>query len=336
MLDMSADDVVELPLVALFTTGGTIASLKLDDGKGYRARISGDDLLERIPEYRSIARVEVTDFSCVPSQDLTVDEVFRLCSLVNSTLGRSDVAGAVITHGTATLEDTCFLMDLMSRNDKPIIGTGSVHPASSNEWDGRRNIRDALVAAASPEARGKGVMICLGGELHTARDAVKVRDSVVAFASPGKGALGLVDGDRVMFYRSCSPRWTTPLNSIDPRVMVLKVTLGADERLFRIALDTDVRGIVLEGFGGGGVIPSWFLPVVENARERGVPVVLCSRSPGQRVSFAGSAGREALAEAGVISGGDLPSHKARILLMVGLALTSRLEKIREIFSQVAP
>ncbi|MBI4278282.1 MAG: asparaginase [Armatimonadetes bacterium] len=326
------------PLIVLFATGGTISSLTSQDAaQGYAPALAGEDLLSRIPGHADIARVEVTDFSRVVSQDLTLDMVIGLCRQVNRTLSRPDVAGVVITHGTGTLEDTCFLADLFVRGDKPVVGTGAMFNASWPEWDGRRNILDALAAAASPESRGKGVLVCMNGEVHAARDVVKMHaSSPAAFVSPGTGPLGCVDDGRVIYYRAPTRRHTFPSEAIEPEVELIKVAQGSSDRLFRAALHLGVRGVVIEGLGGRGTIPGWFFPAIREALTQGVPVVLCTRSPVGRVAFTVSASMVELGEMGVIPGGDLPAHKARLLLMAALAHTRKVEAIRSIFATVAP
>lgn len=329
---------MNLPLVTLFATGGTIASRMPDDpARGYAPALTAGDLLARIPAHAAIARVEVADFSAIVSQDMTPGMVVDLCRRVNRALARSEVTGVVITHGTGTLEDTCFLADLLVRGDKPVVGTGAMFNASWPEWDGRRNIQDSLAATAAPDSRGKGVIVCMNGELHAARDVVKMHaSSPAAFMSPGTGPLGCVDDGQVIYYRSPARRYTFPAEAIEPRVEVVKVVQGSDDRLFRAALKLGAQGVVLEGLGGRGTIPSWFLPAVREARSDGVPVVLCTRSPIGRVAFTVSANMVELGEIGVIAGGDLPSHKARLLLMAALAYTRDEDTIRAIFAAVAP
>lgn len=329
---------MNLPTIALFATGGTIASLTPEDAaQGYAPALRAEELLGRIPGHEKIARVEITDFSRVVSQDLTLDMVVDLCRQVNRALTRPDVAGVVVTHGTGTLEDTCFLADLFVRGEKPVVGTGAMFNASWPEWDGRRNILNALAAAASPDSRGKGVLVCMNGELHAARDVVKMHaSSPAAFASPGTGPLGCVDDGQVIYYRAPTRRHTFPSEAINLEVELIKVAQGSTDRLFRAALRLGARGVVIEGLGGRGTIPSWFFPAIREARTQGVPVVLCTRSPVGRVALTVSASMVELGALGLIPGGDLPAHKARLLLMAALAHTREEQAIRSIFATVAP
>ena len=329
---------VSLPTVVLFATGGTISSLEADSApRVYAPALAGGGLLERVRGYAQIANVEVVDYTSIGSNDMTPAMVLDLCRRVRTTLARSDVTGVVITHGTATLEDTCFLADILLESEKPVIGTGAMYSASSPEWDGRRNILDSLTAAVAPVARGKGVMVCMNGELHAARDVLKMHaSSPAAFVSPGTGPLGVVDEGKVILYRSPSARHAFSVESLEARVEVIKVTQGSDVRVLHAMLGLGIHGLVLEGLPGRGALPSSFRPLIRDARENAVPVVLCTRSPTGRVTFAGPIDMVELGETGVIPGGDLPAHKARLLLMVALAQTRNEDRIRSIFAAVAP
>jgi len=328
---------VTLPVVCLFATGGTIASTTADGGRGYRPALRADELLNRIPEHSQITRLEIIDFSRVASEDLTPTMALELCGQVNIAMRRAEVAAAVVTHGTGTLEDTCFLADLFIRGDKPFIGTGAMFSASASNWDGGRNLLDSLLAAVAPASRGKGVLLCMNGELHAARDAVKMHaSSPSAFESPGSGPIGCVDDGQVVYYRSPTRRYAFPSESIDLRVEVVKIVQGSEDRLLRAALALGIRGLVIEGLGGRGTVPAWLIPAIREARAQGVVVVLCTRSPRGRVAFTTSARMVELGDIGVISGGDLPAHKARLLLMAALAQTSDENSVRTIFSNVAP
>lgn len=327
---------MRVPYVVLLATGGTISSLKDESRQyGYASALSGTNILERVPGYQSVATVDVVDFSRIPSQDMTVDMVLELCRKVAAVLANPDVDGVLVTHGTGTLEDTCFLLDLFLSGGKPVVATGAMYDASRPEWDGRRNILDSLHAIASPEARGKGVLVCMNGELHAARDVTKLHpSSVSAFSSPSLGPLGVVEDRKVVFFRSPLRRYVFSDIRLVQEVAVVKVVQGSDDRPFRAALDLGARGVVIEGFGGTGAIPSWYLLTIGDAQRREVPIVLCARGPVGRVSLADSGSRIALREAGVISGGDLPSHKARLLLMAALAHSTDPGGIRAVFEAI--
>ncbi|MBI4279548.1 MAG: asparaginase [Armatimonadetes bacterium] len=329
---------MSLPTVVLFATGGTIASLLPEDpARGYAPALRGEEVLRRIPGHRDVARIELVDLSLVRGGNMTPQVAADLCRQVNAALRRPEVTGAVISHGTTTLEDTCFLADLLVRGDKPVIGTGAMYHASWPEWDGRRNLLNSLRAATSPESRQKGVMVCMNGELHAARDVTKDHaSSPAAFVSPGSGPLGCVDGGEVIYYRSPACRYTFPTEDIVGPVDVIKVVQGADDRLVRASVASGARGLVLEGLPGYGALPSDLLPAIRETHDRGVPVVISTRSPLGRVSLTASAAMVELGEAGVIPAGDLPSHKARLLLMVALAHARGEDEIRAAFRTVAP
>jgi L-asparaginase len=325
------------PKVVLIGTGGTIASRYDPQLRRTVASQRGEDLLAQVPQLAEIADIEVDDFATVPSFDMSAEFAFQLASRVNRQLARDDVAGVVVTHGTDTMEESCYLADLLLRSDKPAVFTGAQRAHDDPNPDGPGNILAAVRTAAAPAARGLGAVICFADQIHAARDVTKVSASALTtFQSYDKGALGTIDAGRVVIHRRPERRRTFAVERLETRVPLLRLYLGFDVALVEAALDRDAKGLVLEAFGRGNG-PAALVPVVRRAVSGGVAVVITSRCPTGRVEpIYGKGGGKDLADAGAIFAGDLKGPKARLLLMVLLGAPDHESRIAEIFADLAP
>lgn len=326
-----------VPKVVLISTGGTIAS-RFDPQLGRTvASQRGEDLLVQVPQLAEIADIEVDDFATVPSFDMSAEFAFGLAGRVNQQLARDDVAGVVVTHGTDTMEESCYLADLLLRSDKPAVFTGAQRAHDDPNPDGPGNILGAVRTAAAPAARGLGAVICFAEQIHGARDVTKVSASALAtFQSYDKGALGVLDAGRVVIDRRPERRRTFAVDRLETRVPLLRLYLGFDVALAEAALERAARGLVLEAFGRGNG-PAALVPVVRRAVGAGVAVVVTSRCATGRVEpIYGKGGGKDLADAGAIFAGDLKGPKARLLLMVLLSAPDTRSRIAEILGDLAP
>ena len=325
------------PKVVLISTGGTIAS-RYDEKLGRTvASQRGDDLLAQVPQLAEVAEIEIDDFATMPSFDMSAELAFRLAGRVNEQLARDEVAGVVVTHGTDTMEESCYLADLLLACDKPAVFTGAQRAHDDPNPDGPGNILGAVRTAAAPDARDLGAVICFADQIHAARDVTKVSASALAtFQSYDKGALGDVDAGRVTLHRRPQRRRTFVVEQLETRVSLLRLCLGFDVELVRAALERGVKGLVIEAFGRGNG-PAALVPVVREAVAAGVPVVVTSRCPSGRVEpIYGKGGGKDLADAGATFAGDLKGPKARLLLMVLLGAPDTRTRIAEIFHEIAP
>jgi L-asparaginase len=258
-----------------------------------------------------------------------------LARKVEAALADPDVAGAVITHGTDTLEESAYFLDLYVDSDKPVCLTAAMRSAAEISADGPMNILCAVRAAASPLARGKGALVVLNEEIHAAREVTKTHSAnPKTFASPFWGPLGYVDADRVIFRRApLEPQKIHPAE-IDDSVFLIKLFAGADDTLFNFLVERKVGGIVVEGFGRGNVPPGAFRGM-KHAVDNGIPVVITTRCPGGRVLdvYAYEGGVKRQREAGVILGGEINAQKARIKLILALGETRDHGKLAEYFDK---
>ena len=308
--------------VVVVSTGGTIAMRPDPDTGKLVPAVSGEELVELLDwpllDWPEAPPLELDDFARVPSFDVHGALALGLARRVveHASAGRA----TVVTHGTDTMEETAYLVDLLlPRDAAPVVFTGAQRGAEQRDADGPRNLRDAIVVASSVASRGRGVLIAFGGEVHAAREARKVHTSAVrAFGSPGSGPVGHVDAGAVRFGRSPDRAAPLVLPHELAQVDLISLYAGSDDRFVRTAIESGARGIVLEGTGRGNANR----PVVASVQEAvaaGVAVAVCSRCEAGRVEpVYGLGGGRDLAEAGALFAGDLAGPKVRVLLQVVL------------------
>jgi L-asparaginase len=308
-----------LPVCPLIATGGTIAS-KIDPVKKAPVpALSGEDLVATVPDVSKYARVEVNNVSNVPSDYMDPQRWIQLTDQVNRALARPEVAGVIISHGTDTLEETAYWIDLTVNSEKPVVLIGAQRNASEPDFDGPRNLLNAIRICVDPQSKGKGAMLAMNNQINAARDVTKTHTSnVETFKSGDFGFLGVVDFDRIVYARTPLRRQHVPVKSnIMPDVEIIAMYGGADGHLIKAAVDHGAKGIVIQGLGWGNVNLPMFAAIKE-AIAKGVPVVIASRVPNGRVlpNYGFEGGGKTLVDAGAIMGDDLSPHKARILLML--------------------
>lgn len=304
--------------VTILTTGGTIA-MKVDLAAGGAVpALGGDDFVRALPP--GLAEVRVQSHGRVPTAHFTAEHLWSIVDAVRALADAADVDGIVITHGTDTLEETAYLLDLVCRTDKPIVVTGAMRTASEAGYEGFANVEAAVRTAACDEARGLGTLVVMNGEIHAARDVTKSHTTaLVTFVSPEWGAIGRVDADRVVIARR-TRREHIPAHGLEPEVHLLRLAVGMDARLLdALVRDERVRGVVMEALGGGRV-PPWWMPPIRAAIARGIVVVITSRTGAGRTvdGYAYAGAHHDLVESGCLFSGGLPGAKARLKLMAAL------------------
>lgn len=241
----------QLPVCQMIATGGTIA-MKIDPIKNAPVpALSGDDLVAGVPELAQVAKVRVENPFNIPSAYMDSERWVAIHKLVVEALASDEVAGVMISHGTDTLEETAYFLDLTISSEKPIVLVGAQRNASERDFDGPRNLLNAARICVSPQARGKGAMIALNNQINAARDATKTHTSdVETFKSGDFGFLGVVDQDRVVFARTPSRRQQIALKGTPlPRVDIVAMYAGADGTLLRAAVAAGAKGILIQGTG---------------------------------------------------------------------------------------
>ncbi|GGD98885.1 L-asparaginase [Aureimonas endophytica] len=311
-----------MPRIQLVTTGGTIASkagAARPGGADVVASVSGADLRATLHDPLEGIELSIDDFCRVGSFAIDLPLAFALAARIGEHLADPACDGVVVTHGTDTMEESAFLADLLVASDKPVVFTGAQRSADAPDTDGPRNIAEAVRLAAAPAARGLGAMICFEGDFHAARDVTKTHTSRTdTFRSGEHGKLGEVDGAVVTVQRLPLLRRHFAARRIEPEVELLRLAMGASDRLIRYCAASGAKAIVLEGFGRGNAPPAVTAAVAEIVAG-GVPVIVASRCPEGRVKpVYGNGGGKDLERAGVIFAGDLTGQKARILAAVVL------------------
>ena len=247
----------ELPVVRVIATGGTIASRPGDD------QLTGSALIEAVPQLAGVAQVEVEEFSRIGSSGMTPNHWLLLAKRINELLdAEPDISGVVVTHGTDTMEETAYFLHLTIKDLRPVVLTGSMRSATAVSADGPANLLTAVRVAADTNAGGRGVLVVLNDEIHSARDVRKTDNNRTdTFVSVEWGALGVVDLDGVTFRRSGETLHTVQaLPSVAgvetlPTVPIVADFAGNDATVLKSWIEQGVAGIVVQGFGGGRTSP---------------------------------------------------------------------------------
>ncbi len=305
-----------MPLVTVLATGGTIATRADARGVG-TAQDGGADLVARLALPPGV-RVEVEDVLRVGSYLMTLERVHRLAVRAAEVLRDPAVAGLVVTHGTDTIEETAYLLDLFHRDPRPIVVTGAQRPADAPDGDGPRNLGEAVTVAADEAARDLGVLVSFGGRVFAARGVRKAHTLAAdPFVAPDTGALGWVHGGRVGIESRPVRPPALDLAAFDPaglRVDVLACHPDADGVALRAFAAAGARGIVLEGTGAGNANPA-VVAAVQELVAAGVVVVTSTRVQAGRVAaLYGNGGGADLLAAGALPSGLLRPSQARVLL----------------------
>jgi len=317
------------PEVLVVATGGTIASTGnyYGDRGGAVNMITAEQLTRAAPGIDKIATISAEQFSNVPSGSIGPKQWIDLARRINAAFReRSSLAGVVVTHGTDTMEETAYFLDLTVAGDRPVIVTGAMRPADAIGADGPANLFNAVRAAAAPGSRARGAMVLMDDRLFAAREVTKTNTTrVETFQAPEHGPLAIVDHDTI-YYNRARPthRAAFDISQLSdlPRVDIIYSYGGADSVLIDAAVAAGAKGIVVAGVGAGGLTPGQGV-ALRRASEHGVVVVIGSRTGSGRV--AGSAA--------VPGPGDLNVQKARILLMLALTKTQERAEVAKIFNE---
>jgi L-asparaginase len=319
----------ELPRVKFLATGGTIAT------RG-GTRMTAEEVLQLVPGLQRYARPEPEQFANVASTALTLDQWIQLAKRVNQVFEEEPgLAGAVITSGTDSLEELAYFLHLTVKTVKPVVVVGAMRNAGAPGYEGPANLLDAFRVAATPESRGKGVLVVLNDEINSAREVTKTDAlRLQTFQSRSYGILGVVDPDRVVYYREALKRHTskaefdvTNLTSL-PRVDIMMFYQGASSDLLQASVDAGAKGVVI-AVAGADLTGGSLGPGIAYAERQGVVVVAATRTGSGRIAALTS---NRLRE-GMIGGEDLTPLKARILLMLALTKTRSPGDIQRMFTE---
>jgi L-asparaginase len=327
-----------VPRIVLVATGGTIASRPAADGAVTTA-LSGSELLASVTGVET-EDVDVVDLACAHSWNHEPAFMAEVAATCHRLLTGGEASGVVVTHGTDTLEETAWLTEVLAGSATrhgPIVFTAAMRNAADLSADGPANLRDALTVARDPDAAGRGVLLCVNGDLHHARWLLKTdAHALDTFRSPAAGPVGRIEVGRVTFTVAPppapppAPAGPGPEDRlIEPEVALVKAYGGIAPDVVDFFVDRGTRGLVVEGTGAGNVYGS-LVDGITRSIAAGLPVVVTSRCLTGAVLpiYGGDGGGARLAEIGVIPGGDLGSVKARLALMVALARRPDVDAVR--------
>ena len=304
--------------IAVIFNGGTI-SMKVDERiKAAVPSLTGEEIMSMVTGIEKYAKLESYNFSSLPSPHMTLDTMLELSRLVSEIVNREDIDGVVITHGTDTLEETAYFIDLTVDTMKPIVITGSMRSGSELGYDGPSNLAASICTAISEDSKGRGVLVCFIGELNSASEVTKANSMALnAFRTPNFGPIGIVDNNKVMFYRNTQVVNKYKINKIEKDVALIKCVVDMDSTMIDYVIDRGFKGIVIEALGRGNVPPK-MVSGIERAIKNNIPVIVVSRCFEGRVheSYGYEGGGKMLKDLGVIFGDTLNGQKARIRLLV--------------------
>ncbi|QHN05320.1 type II asparaginase [Granulicella sp. WH15] len=320
-----------LPKVRLFSTGGTIqgSGPNRDEISNYKpGKISPKELLENVPEAKAVADLSYEEISSVGSGGVNTKILLKLAKAINAWLAQPDSAGAVVTHGTATMEETAYFLNLVVHSEKPVVVVGAMRPYTAISRDGPFNLYNAIRTAADPEARRKGVMVLLNEEIQAARDVTKTNtERVNTFESRDLGPIGFSDSDRIVFYRNLLYKHTYKsefdVSKLDelPKVDIVYGYQEGERTAVDALIAAGAKGIVLDDSAPG------FADAVKDGRAKGVVFVQSDRKGSGRVM------EDPELKKGVVTADNLNAQKSRQLLRLALTKTTDIKEIQRMFDE---
>lgn len=326
----------ELKRIKILATGGTIAGTAASASQltGYAAGSLGvDELLASVPGLDTVAQLSCEQFSNIDSCNLTDALLLRLAKRCWELLAQDEVDGLVITHGTDTMEETAYFLQLTLPSAKPVVLVGAMRPATALSADGPLNLLNAVKTAAAAQSRGQGVLVLMNDNIYDARGVHKGNTtSTAAFGAPNGGALGCVSGGQVRYYYRSRRAGLSPLVELGrvrqlPRVDIIYGHAGEDGALIEAAVAAGARGLIYAGTGMGSIHEAAEAALAAAVR-RGVLVVRSSRTGSGVVSV----GLERWTQAGFLQADDLQPQKARLLLQLALLLTQEPDEVQQLFA----
>ncbi|MCU7549389.1 type II asparaginase [Chitinophagaceae bacterium LB-8] len=327
-----------LPNIVILATGGTIAgSAASSTQAGYTSgQVTIDAMIAAVPDAKKLANIKGEQISNVGSQDMSFDIMLKLANRINELTKSNAADGIVITHGTDTMEETAYFLNLVVKTDKPVVLVGSMRPSTALSADGPLNLYDAIAVAADPEAKGHGVMLVMNDQIHSAQSLVKVSTTAVqTFMSPLRGIIGSSAYGHNEFYRiphkiyGANSEFSVEGVKTLPRVDIVYACVDMPADLIDASVQRGAKGIVIAGVGNGNMTKA-ALDACQRAVQKGVVVVRSSRVA------TGDIGRNVEVDdnkIGTIASYELNPQKSRILLSVALLKQRKPEEIQKLFME---
>jgi len=327
----------QLPQVAVLATGGTIAGAG-GSGYGYSSgELKVEDLVKAVPNIDKIARLSGEQVANIGSQDMNDQIWLKLAARVNAVLARPEIAGVVITHGTDTMEETAYFLDLVVKSEKPVVLVGSMRPATAVSADGPGNLYNAVAVATSPGAKGRGVLVMLNDKIHDGRNVVKTNTTnVETFESPNRGPVGLVNSGAITWFERMDRRATnrsefsTAGAASLPRVDILYAHSNMDAALVQSSIQNGAQGIVIAGVGDGNMPKGVIDTLTDAVNKKGIVVVRSTRLGSGLVLRNNEVDDDKM---GFVASGELNPGKSRVLTQLALTKTHDPKVIQKKFDE---
>jgi L-asparaginase len=323
----------KLPNVVIVTTGGTIAE-KIDPKSGAAVPAeSGDELINAVPELKRLANIKVISFSDIDSSQMNPEIWAKLSRKVDEILKDPKVAGVVVTHGTDTMAEGVFFLDLTLKSTKAVVFTGAMRNASQVSPDGPGNLVNAVKLAASPEGQKWGAVITLNQYVNAARYVRKMQSTnPQTFNSGAKGYLGYMVEDRILKFNDRPEKITLKIPEKLPKVPLITSFAGDNGELIRYATDSGAKGMVVEALGAGNVNAQTF-KAIKYALSKGVVVVITTQVThgGAFPCYGDEGGGMSMQKAGAVLSANYHGAKARILLMLLLPQIKKPSELKKYF-----
>jgi L-asparaginase len=328
------------PRISLIFTGGTISMAHGADGSAVPA-LTGADIRASVPGLDTEFELESVEFGRHPGPHMDLARMLQLRAVAETQFEHGSL-GVVIAHGTDTLEETAFLLDLLHNRAQPVVLVGAMRTRDELSWDGPVNLFGGALVAADAGAASRGVLVAMNSTVHAAAEVTKTfTEAIDTFATPDYGPLGIVELGRVIFYRQPLRRFRVDVARLArtsngsvklPRVELVEAAAGCDGMMVRAALDAGAEGLVIGAMGRGNLPPPMAEAVIA-AVKQGVPVVVCSRCWGGRVApvYGYEGGGAKLHAAGAIFSPWLGGLKSRIALTLALSAGMSAAELRAMF-----
>lgn len=326
----------DLPNIKILATGGTIAGAgqSATESNYTAGKVGVDDLIAAVPEMTKIADITGEQVVKIGSQDMNDEVWLTLANRVNELLAQDDVDGVVITHGTDTMGETAYFLDLTVKSDKPVVLVGAMRPSTAISADGPMNLYNAVVTAADKDSQGRGVLVAMNDGIYDGRDVTKTNTTEVdTFQSPNFGALGYIHNGDAKYQRSPERKHTKDtvfdVSKVKelPKVGIVYNYSNASDLPVKALIDAKYDGIVSAGVGNGNIYHSIF-EQLEKASKDGIMVVRSSRVPTGSTTLDAEVDDD---KYGFVASGTLNPQKSRILLMLSLTQTHDYKEVQKMF-----
>ncbi len=310
--------------------------MKIDDvSHTVKPALSANQIMQSLLDSKLYNELEIIEYSEVPSPSITPKMMFDISKIIKSNIEKNHARGFVVVHGTDTLEETAFFLDTVIDSKVPIVVTGSMKSASELGFDGINNLVSSILVAGSTKSIGRGTLVVMNDQINSASEVTKTNTLTLdTFKSLDYGPLGIVDNREVIFHREVSySRKKVLVDSISNDVYLIKAYAGSDSLLINYLTSQNAKGLVIEALGRGNLPPS-MLDGIENAINKGIPVVITSRCPSGRVldSYGYLGGGKFLTDMGCILAPSLNGQKARLLLSLAIQKSSDYAYLKDLFT----